>query len=866
MRRLEEGDFFGEISVLSGAPRTRHHHRRLPLRAARAGQGDAGRGSPRPTRTCARCCGSSTTSGRTTRSRRSAAPCAFPGADRAAPLVRIRERGRPTSGRKPGQGRRHPSPQPACSRAFTAAGRGGTWLEAPTAHDRDGRRGDGHARDTRTRARPCWISRGRACWWRTTRATSSRRSGCCSSRTDATCAWSRSPAGVLAALREPAPAYDLLLMDLNYARDTTSGDEGLELVTRVKALDPHLPIVVMTAWSTVSLAVATMREGVGDFVQKPWENARLLEIVRAQVAAGRRRRRTQRLASDALAVQRRLLGHARSASCPDTKWAWPCVSRKGSAETPTISPRFPAAGWPWPSPTSAGRGRRPRSSWPASRRASKSSSPPTSLRGRCARAWRAPWLRGWGRTASSPSCTPSSIPRRERSPTPTPAIPRPCSCVRTDRCGACAGADRCSASSRRRITRRGSSRCTGRPPGARHRRHHRSHRRGRRDELGDEGLLAGLRDLRGSTAEETAPRPALALVRRDGFADDELADDAHGRRRRRRRGPRPIIQRFRSPRAHASPVRLRRAAPSPPSRSSALLAALVPRRGRSAGARDRPGRAARGRAGRGPRAHRSSSSRARSAPSPTAMRPELRRLRDRFAARGVVFRLVYADPAEPADAIRRHLRAFGYGEDALRDPGHELVRLTGATVTPEVAVFAPDASGPRIVYRGRIDDRAVDFGSHAAGAAGARPRAGAGGARVGSGGAGADDARRRVLHPRAEVIARERARARRRPALGRRRGRGRARHVLRRARAAQIHPSPRPSAAERVTFNRDVAPIVFHSCVPCHRPGEAGPFSLLTYADVQKRAPQIARVTSMRYMPPWPPEPGIRRPRRERAT
>ena len=62
------------------------------------------------------------------------------------------------------------------------------------------------------------------------------------------------------------------------------------------------------------------------------------------------------------------------------------------------------------------------------------------------------------------------------------------------------------------------------------------------------------------------------------------------------------------------------------------------------------------------------------------------------------------------DAIRRHLRAFGYGEDALRDPGHELVRLTGATVTPEVAVFAPDASGPRMVYRGRIDDRAVSLG------------------------------------------------------------------------------------------------------------------------------------------------------------
>jgi serine phosphatase RsbU (regulator of sigma subunit) len=117
-----------------------------------------------------------------------------------------------------------------------------------------------------------------------------------------------SPAAVIAALREAETAYDLLLMDLNYARDTTSGDEGLELVARVKAVDPHLPVVVMTAWSTVSLAVAIMREGVGDFVQKPWDNLRLLEIVRAQVAAGRRRRRAQRLESDARDVQRRLLG------------------------------------------------------------------------------------------------------------------------------------------------------------------------------------------------------------------------------------------------------------------------------------------------------------------------------------------------------------------------------------------------------------------------------------------------------------------------------------------------------------------------------------------------------------------------------
>src|SRR5215475_2833436 len=58
------------------------------------------------------------------------------------------------------------------------------------------------------------------------------------------------------------------------------------------------------------------------------------------------------------------------------------------------------------------------------------------------------------------------------------------------------------------------------------------------------------------------------------------------------------------------------------------------------------------------------------------------------------------------------------------------------------------------------------------------------------------------------------------------------------------------------TFSQDIAPIVFHNCAPCHRPGEAGPFSLLTYTDAKKRAQQIARVTSIRFMPPWPPEPG----------
>jgi AhpC/TSA family protein len=88
--------------------------------------------------------------------------------------------------------------------------------------------------------------------------------------------------------------------------------------------------------------------------------------------------------------------------------------------------------------------------------------------------------------------------------------------------------------------------------------------------------------------------------------------------------------------------------------------------------------------------------------------PTLRRLHDRFSTAGARFWLVYPDASEDADAIRRHGREFGFGFPALRDPDHALVTLTGATVTPEVAVFVPADAGPRMVYRGRIDDRAVD--------------------------------------------------------------------------------------------------------------------------------------------------------------
>ena len=101
-----------------------------------------------------------------------------------------------------------------------------------------------------------------------------------------------SPAAVLDAIQHEK--FDLVLMDLNYARDTTSGKEGLDLIERIHALDHDLPIVVMTAWATIDLAVESMRLGVRDFVQKPWENSGLLRKLKTQIDYGRRLRDRER--------------------------------------------------------------------------------------------------------------------------------------------------------------------------------------------------------------------------------------------------------------------------------------------------------------------------------------------------------------------------------------------------------------------------------------------------------------------------------------------------------------------------------------------------------------------------------------------
>lgn len=89
--------------------------------------------------------------------------------------------------------------------------------------------------------------------------------------------------------------FDVALVDLNYTRDTTSGREGLELVARAQALDPTLPVVVMTAWGTIDSAVEAMRRGARDYVQKPWDNARLLTTLRTQIELAGLLRKSRRL-------------------------------------------------------------------------------------------------------------------------------------------------------------------------------------------------------------------------------------------------------------------------------------------------------------------------------------------------------------------------------------------------------------------------------------------------------------------------------------------------------------------------------------------------------------------------------------------
>jgi DNA-binding NtrC family response regulator len=105
-----------------------------------------------------------------------------------------------------------------------------------------------------------------------------------------------SPAGLLEAVR--SESFDVAVIDLNYARDTTSGREGLDLIPQIQGVDPSLPIIVMTAWGTIDVAVEAMRRGARDFLEKPWDNHRVLAVIRNQASFSREVRHSRRLEAE----------------------------------------------------------------------------------------------------------------------------------------------------------------------------------------------------------------------------------------------------------------------------------------------------------------------------------------------------------------------------------------------------------------------------------------------------------------------------------------------------------------------------------------------------------------------------------------
>jgi DNA-binding NtrC family response regulator len=123
-----------------------------------------------------------------------------------------------------------------------------------------------------------------------------------------------SPAGVLHAVEHDD--FDAVLIDLNYTRDTTSGREGLDLLSVLQASDASLPVIVMTAWGSVQGAVEAMRRGARDYIEKPWDNARLVATLRTQVELGRALRRSERLESENRLLRKdglpELIAHSRA--------------------------------------------------------------------------------------------------------------------------------------------------------------------------------------------------------------------------------------------------------------------------------------------------------------------------------------------------------------------------------------------------------------------------------------------------------------------------------------------------------------------------------------------------------------------------
>ena len=196
--------------------------------------------------------------------------------------------------------------------------------------------------------------------------------------------------------------------------------------------------------------------------------------------------------------------------------------------------------------------------------------------------------------------------------------------------------------------------------------------------------------------------------------------------------------------------------------------------------------------------------------------PEIKRLSRVYGPRGIAFYGLHSDPDVTEEVAARHAVEHGLRFPILLDPAQVVAGEAGIRVTPEAVVLADDG---QVLYRGRIDDLyALDGRKCVA------PRS------------------RELVSALEAAIAGEMPVVTQAPSYG-----------------SPLHPARTPSAAdvEPITFNTHVAPIVWRSCAGCHRPGEVGPFPLLTYRDAAKRADFLKEVTSRRRMPPWKPHPGF---------
>ncbi|HLY11128.1 MAG TPA: alkyl hydroperoxide reductase [Planctomycetota bacterium] len=195
-------------------------------------------------------------------------------------------------------------------------------------------------------------------------------------------------------------------------------------------------------------------------------------------------------------------------------------------------------------------------------------------------------------------------------------------------------------------------------------------------------------------------------------------------------------------------------------------------------------------------------------PISNAYHPEIKRLAKEYEPRGIASVVVYAEAGMESWKAECHSFEFDAGCPAILDPQLVLARWLGATVTPEAALVSPAGE---LLYRGRIDDRYPELGKQRPG-----------------------DVRHDLRDALEAALAGRPAPCPRTESVG-----------------CQIEFPSMPGKEEGPTFAKDVASILFARCAPCHRPGEVGPFPLLSYEDAKKRAGQISRVAENRIMPPW---------------